>query len=137
MTDEERLESWARLITVRDVNREAHLPTAIEQLRQFRDAIIKEERAKSVSVEPYPETVRMARLIYERMPSSDDPDEVRNDDVPSWEELSHKARANFIRHARNLGAVFPEQYPKLAEEGKRFVADAYREAMENGAYGPI
>lgn len=59
-TGDETLEAWARDITVRDVNREAHLPTAIEQLRQFRDAIIKEQRAKSVSVEPYPETVRMA-----------------------------------------------------------------------------
>lgn len=41
-----------------------------------------------------------------------------------WEQLTDDQRAPFLMNARNLGHVFPDQYPKLAAE-----LDLYRAAQ--------
>ncbi|UTN91517.1 hypothetical protein SEA_PERIWINKLE_63 [Gordonia phage Periwinkle] len=59
----------------------------------------------------YPETLAVAKMIYENLPSEDP-----GGGVDPWDELTDEQRAPFLMNARNLGHVFPNEYPKLAAE---------------------
>ncbi|AZS12352.1 hypothetical protein SEA_KENNA_76 [Gordonia phage Kenna] len=67
----------------------------------------------------YPETLAVAKMIYENLPSEDP-----GGGVEPWDELTDEQRAPFLMNARNLGHVFPEEYPKLAAELARYRAAA-------------
>ncbi|QXO13146.1 hypothetical protein QLQ78_gp49 [Gordonia phage Jojo24] len=73
------------------------------------------DQAAKVPDDEYPETLAVAKLIYEHLPSEDP-----GGGVEPWDELTDEQRAAFIMNARNLGQVFPDEYPKLAAEVARY-----------------
>ncbi|WVX88695.1 hypothetical protein SEA_BIRDSONG_42 [Gordonia phage Birdsong] len=79
----------------------------------------------------YPETLAVAKLIYENLPSEDP-----GGGVEPWDELTDEQRAPFLMNARNLGHVFPGEYPKLAAELARFLDTATRQASA-GAHASV
>ncbi|QHJ86415.1 hypothetical protein SEA_KUWABARA_79 [Gordonia phage Kuwabara] len=118
-----------------DADNPAHLRFAAEVARQLCDsrrgggwyatscrftaeADRLESEATADDVE-YPETLAVAKMIYENLPSEDP-----GGGVEPWDELTDEQRAPFLMNARNLGHVFPEEYPKLAAELARYRAAA-------------
>ncbi|QDF18696.1 hypothetical protein SEA_PUPPER_210 [Gordonia phage Pupper] len=94
----------------------AHLD--VEMARAIRDRLDVFLDQRAPKPEKYPMTVQWAKAIYEAMPSEDPTTTL----VP-WEQLSDADRRPYLQNARNLGYVFPDQYPALAEEQRQ-----YREA---------
>ncbi|QCG77798.1 hypothetical protein QLQ77_gp52 [Gordonia phage Reyja] len=77
---------------------------------------------KVIEDEVYPETLAVAKLIYENLPSEDP-----GGGVEPWDELTDEQRAPFMMNARNLGHVFPDEYPKLAAELAQYRAAQNRD----------
>ncbi|QDK01964.1 hypothetical protein SEA_GIBBLES_5 [Gordonia phage Gibbles] len=63
----------------------------------------------------YPVTMATAKAIYESLPTEDE-STVKVD----WDCLTDEQKVPFITGARNLGYVFPDEYPQLADELARF-----------------